>query len=196
MRDIRSSSGASGRSNSGMPRTAPDPFTISLAALAGRTGRGVTVAVVDSGIHAAHPHVQGISGGVAFDAYGQVGSDVTDRLGHGTAVAAAIREKAPEASLQTLKVFDTTLATSGRALVAAITWAIDHATDIINLSLGTENTDHADALRTVVDTAAARGVLIVSAAPQDGVAWLPGGLPGVVGVEVDWSQGRDCCEVE
>ena len=33
------------------------------APFAGRTGRGVVVAVIDSGIHAAHPHVGGVLGG-------------------------------------------------------------------------------------------------------------------------------------
>jgi subtilisin family serine protease len=58
--------------------------------LRSRSGRGVTVAVLDSGIHAAHPHVGGIDGGISFATSGEP-DDLTDRLGHGTAVAAAIR---------------------------------------------------------------------------------------------------------
>lgn len=117
-------------------------FTVSLDAAAGRTGRGVVIAIVDSGIHAAHPHVQGIAGGIAFDDQGRLSSDLTDRLGHGTAVAAAIREKAPSATLLSVKVFGEKLATSGRALVEAIRWAASQQTALINLSLGTTNANH------------------------------------------------------
>ena len=66
-------------------------------ALAARTGKGVLVAVIDSGVHADHPHVSGVVGGIAMEEDGERHGDYVDRLGHGTAVTAAIREKAPEA---------------------------------------------------------------------------------------------------
>ena len=53
------------------------------------TGRGVRIVVVDSGVHASHPHVGGVAGGVSVTAAGKLGDDYVDRLGHGTAVAAA-----------------------------------------------------------------------------------------------------------
>ncbi len=69
------------------------------------TGRGVRIAVIDSGVHAAHPHVGGVAGGVAIRPDGSTEAGFVDRLGHGTAVAAAIREKAPDAELFAIKVF-------------------------------------------------------------------------------------------
>ena len=86
------------------------PLLVSLASAAGRTGRGVRIAVVDSGIHASHPHVGGIAGGVVITEHGPVEGSLVDRLGHGTAVAAAIREKAPDAALLAVKIFDQSLA--------------------------------------------------------------------------------------
>jgi hypothetical protein len=77
---------------------------------------GVRVAVIDSGIHPGHPHVLGVAGGVAIFRDGE-SDDYLDRLGHGTAVAAAIREKAPDAQLLAVKVFDRTLSSSVGALV-------------------------------------------------------------------------------
>ena len=75
-------------------------LTLRLSALQlARTGRGVRVAVIDSGVHAAHPHVQGVAGGIGIDASGAMHDDYVDRLGHGTAVAAVIREKAPSAEI-------------------------------------------------------------------------------------------------
>lgn len=164
---------------------------VSLARFAGRTGRGVTIAVVDSGIHAAHPHVGSVSTGIAFDGDAGVQHDVNDRLGHGTAVAAAIREKAPEAALVPVKVFDRTLATTARALAAAIEWAAGHDVALINLSLGTATADHRTVLERAVESAANRRAIIVSAAPQEAMTYLPGALPGVVAVEADWTSARD-----
>lgn len=160
------------------------------------TGAGVRVAVIDSGVHAAHPHVQGISGGIAIDQDGRVHDDWVDRLGHGTAVTAVIREKAPEAAIVAVKVFDSELATTGTALAAAMEWAIGDGVRLINLSLGTTNEAHKPMLADVVERARRAGAFIVAAAPQPGLRWLPGALPGVIGVEVDWTLARDAVRVE
>jgi hypothetical protein len=159
-------------------------------------GAGVRVAVVDSGVHAAHPHVQGISGGIGVDRDGRVHDDWLDRLGHGTAVTAVIREKAPEAEIVAVKVFDGELATTGAALAAAVEWAIADGAQLINLSLGTTNDAHEPMLADVIARARRAGAFIVAAAPQPGLRWLPGALPGVIGVEVDWTIARDCLRVE
>jgi hypothetical protein len=168
---------------------------ISLASLAGRTGRGVRVAIVDSGIYAAHPHVGGVVGGIAFDDHGRTDDDLIDRIGHGTAVTAAIHEKAPDAELLVVKVFDRSLAATATALAAAIRWAADQRADFINLSLGTTNPAHATALADAVDAAARAGAAIVAAAPDASHDWLPGALAGVIAVEVDWTSARDVCHV-
>src|SRR5581483_12397265 len=101
------------------------------------TGRGVRVAVVDSGVHAAHPHVGGVAGGLAIADDGAISPDFVDRLGHGTAVAAAIREKAPDAELVAIKVFWRGLSTDVATLVRAIDCASSQGARVINLSLGT-----------------------------------------------------------
>jgi subtilisin family serine protease len=150
----------------------------------------VRVAIIDSGVHAAHPHVGGVSGGVGIDDEGREHDDYTDRLGHGTAVAAAIREKAPEAELFAVKVFDRMLATRVANLIRAIDWASRHAMHVANLSLGTARAEHESILREAVDRASAAGITIVSARDDGGVRWLPGSLPGVIPVQLDWSCPR------
>jgi subtilisin family serine protease len=149
------------------------------------TGRGVRVAVIDSGVHAAHPHIVSVAGGVAIDEDGGERGDYVDRLGHGTAVAAAIREKAPDAELYAVKVFDRTLSTRLSTLVAAIDWCTRHGMHVINLSLGTARAEHEGALGDAVDRAAAAGAVIVAAGEDEGVRWLPGSLAGVIAVRLD-----------
>jgi subtilisin family serine protease len=160
------------------------------------TGRGVRVAVIDSGVHAAHPHVQGVYGGVGIEADGREHADYIDRIGHGTAVTAVIREKAPDAEIFCIKVFDRELATTAIALVAAIDCAVRHQARLINLSLGTSNQEHELALTSVVARADAAGARVMAAAPQGEVRWLPGAIAGVIAVELDWTISRDECRVE
>ena len=163
-----------------------DPFFSS------RTGRGVAVAVVDSGVHAAHPHVGGVAGGVAIEPDGREGNDFVDRLGHGTAVTAAIREKAPGAALYAVKVFHDALATGVSRLVQAIDWAAARRIRLVNLSLGTANPAHESLLGEAVRRAHDAGVIVVAARENEGVRWLPGSLPGVLPVVLDF----DCPRAE
>jgi subtilisin family serine protease len=83
------------------------------------SGHPVRIAIVDSGIYAGHPHVHGVAGGVSL-VPGAAADDYLDRHGHGTAVAAAIREKAPAAELIAIKVFDRELSTTAGDLARAI----------------------------------------------------------------------------
>ena len=153
---------------------------------------GVRVAIIDSGVHASHPHVGGVAGGVGFDAEGRGHEDFVDRLGHGTAVTAVIREKAPLAELFAVRVFDRSLRTEIAALRAALDWAVDSRVELVNLSLGTTEQAHEPVLRHCVERATAAGVLIVSALQTpEGQSFLPGRLPGVLPVELDWDCPRD-----
>ncbi len=159
-------------------------------------GRGVCIAVVDSGVHVSHPHVQGVAGGVAIDAAGCVSGDFVDRIGHGTAVMAAIKEKAPFADCYAVRIFDGRLTTSASTLIAAIDWAVESRVHIVNLSLGTSNAAHAPLFEAAVARAAAAGVTIVAARDDEGVQWFPGSLPGVIGVRADWDCPRETYRVE
>lgn len=164
---------------------------LSAAALGGASGRGIRVAVIDSGVHAGHPHVGAVDAGIAFDAAGAAGGDTVDRLGHGTAVAAAIREKAPDVTILPVKVFDRDLRATADALVAAITWATEARVHLINLSLGTTNPAHRGRLGAALVEAVRAGACLVGAAEEAGAVWLPGALPLAVGVTVDWTCPRD-----
>jgi hypothetical protein len=94
----------------------------------------VKIAIIDSGIHPDHPHVGRVAGGVSI-----VSDDTIDRLGHGTAVAGAIRERAPHAELYAVKVFDRRLSTKAEILVRALEWCVAERMDLINMSLSANN---------------------------------------------------------
>lgn len=136
-----------------------------------------------------------MAGGVSIDLTGTVGDDWVDRLGHGTAVASAIHEKAPDADIWAVKVFDDALATTVATLVRAIDWASEKGLRLVNLSLGTPNDFRAAALEPAVRRAEERGTIIVSARELDGRAMYPGCMPGVVGVVLDWDQPRETVRV-
>jgi subtilisin family serine protease len=150
----------------------------------------VRVGVIDSGVHASHPHVNGVAGGVGITRDGREEADYLDRLGHGTAVTAVIREKAPAAAVFAVKIFYEGLATRIGPLVGAIDWCLRNRMDVINLSLGTANPAHAAALCAAVDRVTAAGAVLVAAYEDGGVRWLPGSLPGAVPVLVDWECPR------
>jgi hypothetical protein len=139
------------------------------------------IAIIDSGIHPNHPHVGEIAGAVEIKLTGE-GPDATDRLGHGTAVAGAIRERAPDAELYAVKVFDRRLTANIAVILRALEWCRDHGIDLVNLSLGTENPAHRENfVRALSDD-----LLVVSAASA-----LPGSLPEVIGVLPDPDCPRD-----
>jgi hypothetical protein len=135
------------------------------------------IAIIDSGIHSDHPHVGRISGGVAI-----ASDDYLDRIGHGTAVAAAIREKCPDAELYAVKVFDRRLSANIDVIIRALEWCAANEMDLVNLSLGTANPAH----RAAFELALSNGLLVVSAAEL-----LPGSLAGVIGVAPDPDCPRD-----
>ena len=150
----------------------------------------VCVAVVDSGIHVKHPHIRSVLNGICIDSRGRETPDWNDRLGHGTAVAAAIQDCEPSAELLAVRVFERALTASVASLVRAIEWSVLHGADLINLSLGVSDPKHIEVMREVVRDTAKAGSIIVATGREADVDWLPGSLEGVVRVELDWGIPR------
>jgi subtilisin family serine protease len=144
---------------------------------AGFTGKDVVVAVLDSGLDAAHADFAG----KVVDARNFTSeADTSDRLGHGTHVASTIagtgaasngrfRGVAPDARLLIGKVC-TPAGCPTSAILAGIEWAaIDKAARIVNLSLGGPDTPDIDPLEEAINRISAeRGTLFVIAAGNEG----------------------------
>ena len=155
---------------------------------AGVTGRGVKVAVLDTGIDETHPDFTGrIVTSKSF-----IGGSARDDNGHGTHVAGIIggsgarsngryRGVAPESSLYIGKVLRANGIGSMSTVMAGIEWAVlDEKVDIINLSLGGATTcDGTDALSALCDEAVQQsGVVMVVAAGNMGPDHQTIGPPG------------------
>ncbi|NQX67315.1 S8 family serine peptidase [Paenibacillus alba] len=137
----------------------------------GYTGKGVKVAVLDSGIDTHHEDLV-VSGGASFVDYT---TSYDDDFGHGTHVAGIIGAKnndigvvgvAPDADLFAVKVLDSTGKGYLSDVIAGIDYAVENKMDIINMSI-TTSVD-SPALHNAVDQAYASGLLLVAAAGNTG----------------------------
>ena len=135
----------------------------------GRTGRGVRVAVVDSGIDTEHPDLKGKvkesveivteEGHLEFRP-----STSGDQAGHGTACAGIITSIAPEVDLYSVKVLGPQGSGSGEMFLVGLDYAIKQKFHVINLSLGTTKRDYFAAVHDLLDRAYHAGCVIVAAA--------------------------------
>lgn len=133
------------------------------------TGRGVRVAVIDSGIDAQHPDLVGkVKSSVeAFVETSRITfrpAPATDSAGHGTACAGIISQIAPEAELHSIKVLGPNASGSGGAFLAGLDYAIRHKMRVINLSLGTTKPQYHGPLHDLLDRAYQSGCIVVAAA--------------------------------
>lgn len=136
-------------------------------------GRGVSVAVLDTGICVNHPDLrQNIAGTANFS---KSKHDVEDQSGHGSHVAGIIAAVdngigmigvAPEAKLYAAKVLNDDGSGSMSNIVKGIRWAIAQGVDIINLSLGSQKEPSKD-LHEAVKEAIRHDIVIVAAAGNE-----------------------------
>ncbi|PWR11247.1 type VII secretion-associated serine protease mycosin [Micromonospora acroterricola] len=159
------------------------------------TGRGVTVAVVDSGVDANHPDLAGqvLPG---QDLVGPDGGAGPDPVGHGTTVAGLIAGRkddkrgvvglAPDARILPVRVLDDQNRYDDALIVArGVRWAVDNGARVINLSLG--GSGDSPALAAALDYAFARDVVVIActgnlATSSNSKVWYPAREPGVIAV--------------
>ncbi len=133
------------------------------------TGRGVRVAVVDSGIDTEHPDLKGKvresveavseDGKIAFRP-----STSGDQAGHGTACAGIITSIAPDVELYSVKVLGPNASGSGEMFLVGLDYAIKQKFQVINLSLGTTKRDYFAPIHDLLDRAYHAGSIVVAAA--------------------------------
>ena len=175
------------------PGTAPSiafPHTLTRSwAYGDGTGKGVRVAVVDSGIDGEHPMVGGVAQYVAIDRDDSTETGVCftpgthdDLYGHGTACAAIIRQVAPQVELVSVRVLRDDLKGSAAAFAFGVEWCIEEGVDIINLSMSTASERWGETFWDLVDQATYRGVLLVAAMNNERKRTIPSEFSGVFSV--------------
>jgi type VII secretion-associated serine protease mycosin len=164
------------------------------------TGRGITVAVVDSGVDAGHPQLRGR---VAPGEDALAGGDGrVDCVGHGTAVASiiaaqplpgvALRGLAPDATILPVRVSEQESVDGGTAaravgpagLALAVRHAVDRGARVLNLSIVLYRDEPAvrDAIRYAVDHDVVVVAAVGNAHDQRDPTPYPAAYDGVLGV--------------
>jgi subtilisin family serine protease len=139
-------------------------------AWAGATGRGATVAIIDSGVEGDHPAVHGrLIESVAveiIDGEAKVVPDDTsgDLFGHGTACAGIIVGLAPEVEIVSVRVLGADLKGKGMAFAAGLDWAVKRGVQAVNLSLSSKSESLYGLFHELADEAYFSNVVLVSAA--------------------------------
>jgi subtilisin len=154
----------------------------------GATGAGVTVAVVDSGVDAAHPAVGAVEREVAlqWDSESRqvhtIEGPHEDLFGHGTACAGIIRRAAPEADIWSVRVLGSRLTGKGLVFAAGLRWAIKEGARVVNLSLSTGREDYFGLFHEIADEAAFAGVVLVCATNNVPAPTYPAQFSSVISV--------------
>lgn len=145
------------------------------------TGAGVLVAVIDTGVLATHPALEGAiePGGWDFVDHDADPTDSADGLdndgdglvdegaGHGTMVAGIIHLVAPDARILPIRVLDDEGRSTTFQVAKAIRYAIDRGADVVNLSLGL--TTRSSTIANEIEPTESIGVAVSSAAGNMGV---------------------------
>ncbi|WP_326650198.1 type VII secretion-associated serine protease mycosin [Streptomyces sp. NBC_01750] len=174
------------------------------------TGKGVTVALLDSGVDVTHPDLQGqILPGKDFTSE-EPGSERTDTEGHGTGMAGVIAGTgklnggngafglAPGVKILPVRLADTDLSGSRqdqadeyqKPVSEAIRYAADQGAKVINISQGVIH--GSPQLTSAVKYALDKGSLIFAAVGNEGDTDIeyPAATPGVVGIGAIGKDGK------
>ncbi|MGW0709546.1 S8 family peptidase [Streptomyces sp. NPDC002643] len=154
---------------------------------AGWDGRGVKVAVLDTGVDTTHPDLKDR----VVDSKNFTNSrDTDDYFGHGTHVASTIVGSgaasdgrytgvAPGARLLNGKVLGDDGYGSDSGIIAAMQWAIDQGAKVVNMSLGADDLYGTDPVEQAVnELSASKGVLFAVSAGNEGPKEQTLGTPG------------------
>jgi subtilisin len=140
-----------------------------LEAIRTGTGKGIKVAVLDSGVESSHAVFEGMSFTDDLAVIEEervlkvVAGEGRDRVGHGTAIDGIIHKVAPEAEIGSIRVLGDALAARTAFILEGAREAIGRGYQILNCSFGCRLSEHVLKYKSWVDEAYVKGVHVVSA---------------------------------
>jgi subtilisin len=145
------------------------------------TGKGVRIAVIDSGIEIDHPDLPGLT--LLDDLHVvDAGVQIEVKPGDGTAVTGVIRRIAPDAQIGSIRVLGANLGSRTVIIREGVRQAIDRGYHVLNCSFGCGLKDHIFQYKEWIDEAYLKGIHVVSACNNYDFTtpeW-PGYFPSVV----------------
>ncbi|MFJ9342228.1 S8 family serine peptidase [Streptomyces sp. NPDC101733] len=168
---------------------------------AGWTGRGVTVAVLDTGVDETHPDLKGAE---AAERNFTSSPTTQDRNGHGTHVASTIagtgalsggryKGVAPDVRLLDGKVLDDDGFGAESNILSGMEWAVEQGAQIVSMSLSTQDYPETDPLEDGVARLSDRALFVVAAGnhgPGPATITSPGSAPAALTVGAVDKQDR------
>ena len=159
--------------------------------IANATGKGVEVAVIDSGVDAKHPDLANKIARccVVREDDGKVvcrelpPEQATDSFGHGTAVAGIVTTIAPDARIIDVKVLNEFNSCTGDVLIEGVRWALDQHIKVINMSLATSKEESIPKLFELCEQAYVQDAIIVASRRNLGDMGCPAMFSSVVSVD-------------
>lgn len=155
---------------------------------AGYTGKGVKVAVLDTGVDETHPDLKGVE---TAQRNFSSSPDSVDRYGHGTHVASTIagsgarsgglyKGVAPGVKLLDAKVLDDEGNGDYSSIISGMQWAVDQGATVVNMSLGSTDEPGVDPMEEAVARLSGKALFVVAAGnegPAAGTLRTPGSAP-------------------
>ncbi|WP_328972676.1 S8 family peptidase [Streptomyces sp. NBC_00239] len=168
---------------------------------AGYTGKGVKVAVLDTGVDQTHPDLKGVE--IAEKNFSS-SPDSKDRHGHGTHVGSTVagsgaksggtyKGVAPGARLLDGKVLGDDGFGSESEIVAGMQWATDQGAQIVNMSIVGGDGPEVDPMETAVAKLSGKALFVIAAGnngAKPGTITSPGSAPAALTVGAVDKQDR------
>ncbi|WP_432664974.1 S8 family serine peptidase [Wukongibacter baidiensis] len=104
---------------------------------------------------------------------------------HGTVCAAIVEKYCKKVILSSIKIINNNGRSNKYKLIKALEWCIEKNIPIINLSIGTVSYNDKRELKSIVDLAHSKGIIIIAANKNEDIITYPASFHNVIGVRCD-----------